>query len=146
MTLTFPCPNALFRATRAACRRRPRSRRCSAARRRGERRTRWSTTAGSARTARPCPCQGCPCTGQARARRRRRRPCRRAGVPARGSRSSPPRSASRVLTASPAAGAAVAMASPPWPRLCTYNSQHPETLLPRPSIHGTQEPRAPCWR
>ncbi|ONM22489.1 hypothetical protein ZEAMMB73_Zm00001d005983, partial [Zea mays] len=76
-------------ATRAACRRRPRSRRCSTAHRHGERQTRWSTTVGSARTARPCPCRGCPCTGPARGRRRRRRPCRRAGAPARGSRSSP---------------------------------------------------------
>jgi hypothetical protein len=89
MALTFPCQNALSRATRAACRRRPRSRRCSTARRHGERQTRWSTTVGSARTARPCPCRGCPCTGPARGRRRRRRPCRRAGAPARGSRSSP---------------------------------------------------------
>jgi hypothetical protein len=132
----------LGRERRAACRRRPR---CSAARRRGGRRTRWSTTAGSAWTARPCPCpcrwRRRPCTG-----RRRRRPCRRAaatGAPAPGSRSSPPRSASRVLTASTAAAAAVATASPPWPR-CTYK-RTPSNPLASPSsfapssIHGAKK-------
>ena len=122
------CP--VGRARRAAVSwRRPLSRRCSAARRRGERQTRWSTTAGSAWTTRPCPCPcrwwppRCRWPGPTRGRRWRR-PCRRAArrAPAPGSRSSPPRSASRVLTASTAAAAAVAMASPPWPR-CAYNTK-----------------------
>ena len=157
----FLSERVLGRERRAVCRRRPRSRRCSAARHRGERRIRWSTTAGSAWTARPCPCP-CPCrdcrwwppppqwpsSGRPRARQwRRRRPCRRAagpaGAPAPGSRSSPPRSASRVLTASTAVAVAAAMASPPWPR-CTYNTpSNPET--PPSPLHPWRKKKSHPW-
>lgn len=116
MALMVP---VLFRERRAVSRWRPRSRLCSAARRRGELQIRWSTTACSAWTSHPCRCRRFLWLlrwqlGHTPLRaRRRRHPCRHAAVPGAlvpGSRSSRRRCASRVLTASTAAAAAVAMA------------------------------------